>query len=74
MRELIAYFKRNKKELVVVCDAYAHHRDWGSTNINVRGEQLYNYIIDGGAFKTKNNAEILDITISTQFVSTNIIN
>jgi hypothetical protein len=34
--------------LIVGCDANSHHTSWGSTNINNRGESLYNFIMANG--------------------------
>ena len=34
--------------LIVGCDATSHHTSWGSTNINNRGESLFNYIMANG--------------------------
>jgi hypothetical protein len=45
--------------LVIGCDANAHHTSWGSTNINNRGESLFNFIMANG----------LDITIKVTDIS-----
>nr|CAI5842201.1 unnamed protein product [Callosobruchus analis] len=37
VRDLITYCRRNNKQLVLGCDANAHHMDWGSSDINTRG-------------------------------------
>jgi splicing factor 45 len=34
--------------LIIGCDANSHHTSWGSTNINNRGESLFNYIMANG--------------------------
>jgi len=34
--------------LIIGCDANMHHTSWGSTNINNRGESLFNYIMANG--------------------------
>nr|CAI5842880.1 unnamed protein product [Callosobruchus analis] len=84
VRDLITYCRRNNKQLVLGCDANAHYMDWESSDINTRGEQLYNYIIGEGlmvnsigsepTFVTINRQEGLDLTISTRFISTDIVN
>ena len=60
--------------LIVGCDANSHHTFWGSTNINNRGEFLFNYIMANGlyimnrgykpTFVASNRQEVIDITIS----------
>jgi hypothetical protein len=60
--------------LIVGCDANSHHTSWGSTNINNRGESLFNYIMVNGldimnrgnrpTFVTSNRQEVTDITIA----------
>jgi hypothetical protein len=65
--------------LIIGCDANAHHTSWGSTNINNRGEYLFNYIMASGldimnkgnrpTFVTSNRQEFIDITIATFYAS-----
>jgi hypothetical protein len=68
--------------LIISCDVNSHHTSWGSTNINNRGESLFNYIIANGldimnkgnrpTFVTCNRQEVTDITIAT-FYAVNFI-
>jgi hypothetical protein len=68
--------------LIIGCDANSHHTSWGSTNINNRGESLFNYIMANGldimnrgnrpTFVTINRQEVIDITIAT-FYAGNLI-
>jgi len=61
--------------LIVGCDANSHHTSWGSTNINNRGESLFNYIMANGldiinrgykpTFVASTRQEVIDITIAT---------
>jgi len=61
--------------LIIGCDANSHHNSWGSTNINNRGECLFNYIMTNGldimnrgnrpTFVTSNRQEVIDNTIAT---------
>ena len=70
--------RANGTHLIVGCDANSHHTSWGSTNINNRGESLFNYIMANGldimnrgnkpAFVTYNRQEVIDITIATVYV------
>ena len=62
-------------QLIIGCDANLHHTSWGSTNINNRGQSLFNYIMANGldimnrgnrpTFVTSNRQEVIDITIAT---------
>ncbi|XP_055714430.1 uncharacterized protein LOC129808685 [Phlebotomus papatasi] len=81
---LVAYCEKEKKQLIIGCDANAHHKIWGSSNINTRGESLLEFIstnnlqiINTGSkptFVTKIRQEVLDITLSTRFISEHITN
>ena len=63
--------------LIIGCDANAHHTSWGSSDINNRGESLFNYIMANGldimnkgnrpTFVTSNRQEVIDITIATLY-------
>ena len=78
----IRFCKQNNKQFIIGCDANSHHTIWGSTDINNRGEDLYEYIStntidlcnkgDHPTFITKNRQEVLDLTISTPFMATHI--
>ena len=69
--------RANGTHLIVGCDAISHHTSWGSTNINNRGESLFNYIMANGldimnagnktTFVTSNRQEVIDITIATVY-------
>jgi hypothetical protein len=45
LRDIVDYCSRNKLQLIVGCDANAHHIIWGSTDINPRGECLMEYLV-----------------------------
>jgi hypothetical protein len=63
--------------LIIGCDANLHHSSWGSTNINYRGESLFNYIVANGldtmnrgnrpTFVTSTRQEVIDITTATLY-------
>jgi len=63
--------------LIVGCDANSHHTSWGSTDINNRGESLFNCIMANGldimnrgnkpTFLASNRQEVVDITIATVY-------
>jgi len=40
VKELVVYTEKRGLELLLSCDANSHHIEWGSTNINLRGESL----------------------------------
>ncbi|XP_023727683.1 uncharacterized protein LOC111875571 [Cryptotermes secundus] len=43
MRDIVDYCYSRKKQLIIGCDANAHHILWGSTGTNPRGESLRNF-------------------------------
>jgi hypothetical protein len=45
LREVVDYCSRNRLQLIVGCNANAHHIIWGSTDINPRGECLMEYLV-----------------------------
>jgi hypothetical protein len=75
-------YRAQGTHLIIGCDANSHHTPWGSTNINNRGESLFNYIIAHGldimnkgnrpTFVTTNRQEIIDVMIAT-FYADNLI-
>ena len=75
LRELINYCKDNRLGIIIGTDANSHHTSWGSTDINNRGEFLLDYVVseelfilNTGAeptFETINRKEVLDITLSS---------
>jgi hypothetical protein len=45
MRDVIDYCSSRSKQLIIGCDANAHHILWGSHDINPRGESLMEYLV-----------------------------
>jgi len=45
---LVIGCRAEETHLIIGCDANSHHTSWGSTNINNRGESLFNYIMVNG--------------------------
>lgn len=84
VQRLINWCRRGNKQLLLSCDANAHHVIWGSTDTNVRGRDLLDYIcsnnldiMNEGNKPTFINAirqEVLDLTLATPFVSQSIKN
>ena len=74
LRRIVEHARVSKLPLIVGGDCNAHHNAWGSTDINGRGEQLLDFIVEGelllcnkGNKPTFANAirqEVLDITLS----------
>jgi hypothetical protein len=48
LERLVTGCRAEGTHLVIDCDANAHHTSWGSTNINNRGESLFNFIMANG--------------------------
>lgn len=75
----IQFCKQNNKQFIIGCDANSHHTVWGSTDINNRGEYLYEYISANNidlcnkgnqpTFITKTRREVLDLTLCSPFIS-----
>lgn len=84
LSEIVAYSVERKLQLIVGCDANAHHTVWGSSNNNTRGESLLQFISSEGlvvanignepTFVTSARREVLDLTLCTDIVSYNIKN
>jgi hypothetical protein len=84
LKGLVTGCKTNGTHLIIGCDANSHHTSWGSTNINNRGEYLFNYIMAHGldimnrgnrpTFVTSKRQEVIDIAIATVYVGNCIKN
>lgn len=71
-------------DLVICADANAHHSQWGSSDINDRGELLFEFITMNNlgicnrgntpTFCVKNREEVLDVTLCSQSMELSIIN
>jgi hypothetical protein len=82
LERLVTCCRAEGTHLIIGCDANSHHASWGSTNINNRGQSLFNYIMANGldimnkgnrsTFVTCNRQEVIDITIAT-FYADNFI-
>ncbi len=72
---LINHCKSNNVPLILGCDANAHHTVWGSTDVNEKGDSLFEFIMSsnltvlnrGAEFTFYNTIreEILDVTLAT---------
>ena len=73
VRELATYSQDKGICLILGGDTNAHHAHWGSSDVNVRGEQLLDYVLSSNlivcnqgvtpTFKTASREEVLDITL-----------
>jgi ribonuclease HI len=84
VKSLIKFCRERNRGLILGCDANAHHKVWGSTDINDRGECLFEYlcqtnldIVNRGrepTFVTRARQEVLDLTLATPLLSSKIAN
>lgn len=84
LKELIDFCKNGNLQLIVGGDFNAHHYIWGSEEANKRGDDIMNfiglselYIHNFGSeptFRRTNCATVIDLTLSTQFISHKIKN
>ena len=81
---LVQHGKQKNKQLIIGCDANAHHTVWGRSNINVRGECLFQCLISHNVnicnqgndptFVTRIRQEVLDLTLCSAKLSGMIVN
>ncbi|XP_055910763.1 uncharacterized protein LOC129945128 [Eupeodes corollae] len=84
LEKTVAESTRQKTNLIIGCDANAHHTTWGCTDLNNRGESLFDYILttnlvvsyEGSepTFISKNRLEVLDLTLVSLNLSNKILN
>lgn len=73
---VVDYAKKENLDIIIGCDANSHHENWGSTNINSRGQALLEYLANteleilntGGehTFVTSRRQETMDITLCSR--------
>lgn len=83
-KNVIEYASDAGIPIVLGCDTNAHHTIWGSSNINMRGNSLLEYIASTNldilnrgtepTFVISNRSEVLDVTFVSQFFSERIAN
>ena len=76
--KLTLYSESNNIDIVIGCDANAHHLLWGSTDTNDRGLALMDFKIEfklpidnkgqEPTFVTRTRREVLDLTLVSQFI------
>jgi hypothetical protein len=80
VQQLLQYSTRCGSQLILGCDANAHHTVWGSTNTNQGGESLLGFITANNltianqgnkpTFITAVRKEVFDVTTTTQYIGT----
>ncbi|PNF41846.1 hypothetical protein B7P43_G15804 [Cryptotermes secundus] len=84
MRDVIDYCVSRKKQLIIGCDANAHHISWGSTSTNPRGESLMEFLVSSNlnilnhgnepTFVVRNRKEAIDLTPGADKIENLVIN
>lgn len=79
LEKVVCFCKEKQTQLIIGADSNSHHTIWGSSNINVRGEELVQFLLktdlmvqNRGNKPTFVNAirkECLDITLATCKIS-----
>lgn len=84
LEQLVRDCRKNGLQLIIGCDANAHHLTWGSTNTNARGESVLQFIMQHNldilnvgnkpTFVTSRRKEVIDITVATTNVARTVKN
>jgi hypothetical protein len=84
VKDIIDYCYSRKKQLIIGCDANAHHTLWGSTGVNPRGESLMEYLVslnlyilncgNEPTFMVSNRKEVIDLTLGTNEIANLVSN
>jgi hypothetical protein len=84
VRGIIEHIQSWKKQLIVGCDANAHHILWGSTGTNPRGDSLMEFVVISNlnilnrsnepTFVVHNRKEVIDLTLGTNKIGSLVIN
>lgn len=79
LEKIVIFCKIKQVPLIVGTDANAHHKIWGSSNINSRGEELVQYLLttdlmvqnrgDKPTFVNSAREECIDVTLATCDIS-----
>ena len=75
LQDLVDFCADRGLRLLLGCDTNAHHTQWGSTNVNNRGEALLEYILGSDlmvcnqgnqpTFVAQDRREVIDVTLAT---------
>ena len=82
IRDLVNHGTRHNLDLILGCDANAHHTVWGSSNVNRRGDALLDFVVSSSlqllnrgnkpTFVEARRAEVIDITLASNRASRKI--
>jgi len=74
LHDLVEFCRRKGGRLIIGSDTNAHHTHWGSTDVNNRGEALFEFAMrtdlmvcnqgNRPTFVTQNRSEVLDVTFA----------
>jgi hypothetical protein len=77
-REVIDDCSSSRKQLIIGCDANAHHILWGSMDISPRGESLVEFLVSSNlnilnqgnepTFMISNRRDITDLTLGSDCI------
>ena len=83
MQDLVTFCTQRNWRLIIGSDANSHNTMWGSTNDNLRGEQLLEYIVSTNleicnvgntpTFVIANRQEVIDVTLVSNNFLDNIV-
>ncbi|XP_070138473.1 uncharacterized protein [Drosophila bipectinata] len=83
IKQLVEDSRKHKIDLIIGCDANAHHHQWGSTDTNERGESIFDFILGSNllvgnrgtepTFIVKNRREVLDVTLYSESLADRIV-
>ncbi|XP_075990263.1 uncharacterized protein LOC142985905 [Anticarsia gemmatalis] len=81
---LVNHSIQHKMDIIIGCDANAHHVIWGSSDTNRRGEKVLEYLVssplqllnrgNSPTFVNARRGEVIDITLATNTASNHIAN
>jgi hypothetical protein len=84
VRDIIDYRQSWKKQLIVGCDANAHHILWGSSGTNPRAECVIKFLVSSNLnilnqgnepiFVVCNRKEVIDLTLGTNNIGNLVSN
>jgi hypothetical protein len=72
VKDIIDYCYSREKQLIIGCDANAHHTLWGSTGVNQRGESLNHG--NEPTFAVRNRKDVIDLTLGTNEIANLVSN
>jgi hypothetical protein len=84
VKDITDYCYSRKKQLIIGCDANAHHTLWGSISVNPRGESLMEYLVSSNlnilnhgnepTFVVSNRKEVIDLILGTNKIANLVSN